>query len=365
MILPKGFLLSGINCGLKKKKLDLGLICCDSFARATGFFTTSVNTSYSVTLSKKNISKPIKAILTNSGNANCFSHKDGLKDTEKITGSLAKLLGVKKENILIASTGIIGKKMPKEKIIKGLPKLIMSLDKKTENFSSSIMTTDTFRKVSHAKAALKNGSATILGFCKGAGMICPDMATLLSFVLTDVNLPLVVFRKIAKEAVEKSFNSITVDGCMSTNDTIFFLSSGKVNLSGAEELNIFAKKIKEICLNLAKMIVRDGEGASKFIEILVKNAKTKKEAKKAAFSIANSNLMKTAIYGANPNWGRVVAALGHAGVKLNEGKYSILMSSLKKKDIKIAVDLKSGSSNWAVYTSDLTPEYIKINAEYS
>jgi glutamate N-acetyltransferase/amino-acid N-acetyltransferase len=278
---------------------------------------------------------------------------------------LARLLGVKEKNILFASTGIIGKKIPKEKIIAALPRLKQNLAAKTQKFSKSIMTTDTFSKIAQAKISFKEGKADILGFCKGAGMICPNMATMLAFVITDVNLPAALFRKIAKEAVEESFNSITVDGCMSTNDTIFFLSSAKVDICGKKEMDIFSKKLKEVCLNLAQMIARDGEGASKFIEILVKNARSEGEAKKGALYIANSNLVKTAIHGANPNWGRVVAALGQAGIKLNEGKYNIFMSNLGKKEVKITVDLKSGKCDRTIYTSDLTPEYIKINAEYS
>jgi glutamate N-acetyltransferase/amino-acid N-acetyltransferase len=266
---------------------------------------------------------------------------------------------------LIASTGIIGRRLPVEKIIKGLPHLMENLGTRPADFSSSIATTDTFSKLASESLNLKKGRADIFGFAKGAGMICPSMATLLVFVLTDVSLAAPVFKKIAKEAVEKSFNSITVDGCMSTNDTIVFLSSAKMDLVSRKERMLFAKKLKNVCLSLAKMVVRDGEGATKFIEIEVKNAQTEKQAKLAALFVANSNLLKTAVYGANPNWGRIVAALGHAGVKLEEGRYKIAMSSLKKKEVKITVDLKSGKASWKVYTSDLTPEYIKINAEYS
>jgi glutamate N-acetyltransferase/amino-acid N-acetyltransferase len=365
MNIPQGFLLSGIHGGIKKEGNDLGLIYCEGFAKAIGLFTLNANPSYSVVLCKENINNPIKALLVNSGNANCFWHKNGIKDTKTVINQIAKLIRVKPASILIASTGIIGKRLPVEKIVEGLPRLIKNLGPKPGDFSTSIATTDTFSKIASESLYLKKGKANILGFAKGAGMISPHMATLLVFILTDVNLSLPVFKKIAKEAVEESFNSITVDGCMSTNDTILFLSSAKVALTGEKEQTEFVKKIKNACLELAKMVVRDGEGASKFIEISVRNAKTKEEAKRGALYIANSNLVKTAIHGANPNWGRIVAALGHAGIKLEEGKYNIHLSDLKKKDIKISVDLKQGSHSWAVYTSDLTPEYIKINAEYS
>jgi glutamate N-acetyltransferase/amino-acid N-acetyltransferase len=364
--IPAGFLLSGINCGLKKNnKNDLGLIYCESFAQALGFFTTNKNVSYSVTLSRKNISNPIKAVIVNSGNANCFSHKNGLKDTEVITSKLADYLLVDKKNILIASTGIIGKKLPKEKIISAFPKLYEEMGRENaERFSQSIMTTDTFKKISCSEIKLSSGTARILGFAKGAGMIAPNVATMLVFILTDAVLPRFLFKKIAKEAIDESFNSVTVDGCMSTNDTVFVLSSGKAVLRTAKEINAFSKEFKKVCLDLATMLVKDGEGASKFIKISIRGAKSKAEAKIAGLSIANSNLVKCAVYGADPNWGRIIAALGHAGIGVCEG-IPIKMSDLTKKNISIEVDLKRGTFAQTVYTSDLTPEYIKINAEYS
>ncbi|MCK9573001.1 MAG: bifunctional glutamate N-acetyltransferase/amino-acid acetyltransferase ArgJ [Candidatus Omnitrophica bacterium] len=382
--IPAGFLLSGIKCGLKKSnKNDLGLIYCESFAEALGFFTINKNVSYSVTLSRKNISNPIKAVIVNSGNANCFSHKNGLKDTEVITSKLAGYLSasqneiagsserakrverIDKKNILIASTGIIGKKLPKEKIISAFPKLYEEMGKENaESFSQSILTTDTFKKISCSEIKLKNNTARILGFAKGAGMIAPNVATMLVFILTDAVLPKALFKKIAKEAIDESFNSVTVDGCMSTNDTVFVLSSKKNVLKSTKEIKVFSKELKKVCLELATMLVKDGEGASKFIKISIKGAKSKEEAKKAGLSIANSNLFKCAVYGANPNWGRIIAALGHAGIAVCEG-IPIKMSDLTKKNITIEVDLKRGVFAQTVYTSDLTPEYIKINAEYS
>lgn len=364
--IPAGFLLSGLNCGLKQNnKPDLGLIYCESFADALGFFTTNKNVSYSVTLSRKNISNPIKAVIANSGNANCFSHKSGLKDTQAIVSQLAKHLSADKRNILMASTGIIGKKLPKEKIISALPRLCADMEEdKAESFSQSILTTDTFKKISCSEIKLQSATARILGFAKGAGMIAPNVATMLVFVLTDAILPKALFKKIAKEAIDRSFNSITVDGCMSTNDTVFILSSKKNVLKSPKEINAFSKELKKVCLDLATMLVKDGEGATKFIKISIKGAKSKAEAKRAGLSIANSNLFKCAAYGANPNWGRIIAALGAAGIKVSEG-IPIKMSDLSKRNIHIEVDLKRGAFAQTVYTSDLTPEYIKINAEYS
>ena len=361
---PKGFLFSGINCGIKKKNKDLGLIYCQDLSRAIGFFTTNSNPSYSVILCKKNIKNPIKAILVNSGNANCYSHKEGLKDSNKIITELAKQLNVKKDNILLVSTGIIGKKLPKDKIVESIPGLIGKLDRNIDNFSESIITTDTFKKVSSVNIGGAKNKAGIIGFSKGAGMIYPNLATMLGFILTDLDVPSGIFRKIAREAVEESFNSISIDGCLSTNDTVLFLSSKKTPLINKSQLSSFVKGLKMVCLDLAKKIVKDGEGASKFIAITIKGAKTKQEAKKGAFSLANSNLFKTALYGANSNWGRIISALGQVGIKVKEN-IVIKSTSLKKKDVKLSVDLKRGRADWTVYTCDLTPEYVKINAEYS
>jgi glutamate N-acetyltransferase/amino-acid N-acetyltransferase len=361
MSMAEGFLLAGINCGIKKKKLDLGLIYSKDPCLASAVFTTNVNPSYSVTVSKKNIKTSPRAILVNSGNANCHSHKSGLKDTEDIVSKTAKALGVKTKEILIASTGIIGKKLPKEKIIKKLPLLIKNLGKNTDVFAKSILTTDTGKKVVSANIALGKKKITIIGFAKGAGMIYPNMATMLGFILTDADVGAYSFNKAAKVAIEESFNSISIDGCTSTNDTVFFLSSKRIPLKGKKQLDLFSQKLNEVCLSLAKMIVGDGEGATKFVQITVKGAKTKAQAKQAGLALANSNLFKCTLYGANANWGRIVSALGQAGIKVAEN-ISIKTTSLKKKNVVISVDLKIGKSQHTVYTTDLTPAYIKFNA---
>ncbi|MCM8787174.1 MAG: bifunctional ornithine acetyltransferase/N-acetylglutamate synthase, partial [Candidatus Omnitrophica bacterium] len=279
---PDGFLLSAINSGIKKEGLDLGLIFCEDFAKTVGFFTKNKNSSYSVLVSKSHIKYPTKAVLVNSGNANCFYKDNGFLKTQSLCKELAKILKVKKENILIASTGIIGKPFPFEKIKNNLKRLIDRLSSnRIKDFSSAIMTTDTFEKVEYQKIFINNKTINILGFAKGAGMIYPNMATLLSFILTDAKIESSRFKKICKDALEVSFNSITVDGCMSTNDTFLILSSQKVPIEGSKELSLFAEKLKIISLGLAKKIVKDGEGATKFIEIEIKGAKSKKEAKMA------------------------------------------------------------------------------------
>ncbi len=366
MILPDGFYASGIRCGIKKKGRDLGLILVDGFACSAGVFTTNINCSYSVTLSKKHVKNPIKAVIVNSGNANCFTHKNGLKDTMKICLCLSEFLGVKKENILIASTGIIGKRLPLSKIKAAIPHLISNISRRGDDFSESILTTDTFPKMVSLKVNLKGKTVKIIGFAKGAGMINPFMATMLGFVLTDAKIKRSLLQKILVDAVEDSFNSITIDGCMSTNDCVFVLASGRSAVVQKDtDVKKFKEAIKKVLVGLARMIVKDAEGATKFIILKIEGAKTKEEAKRAAFCIANSSLFKTAMYGENPNWGRIVAALGAVGIKVGEKKLKILSSSLKKKEIVIRINLNRGKYAKTIYTSDLTPQYVKINAGYS
>ncbi len=364
MKLPKGFLLSGIHCGIKRKHQDLGLIYAPDFCAVSGVFTVNANPAYSVTFSKENIGNSIKAVLVNSGNANCYSHKNGLEDTKDIASGLAKALKVKQSNVLFLSTGLIGKKLPKDRIKSHFPSLIKHLGEKSDDFARSILTTDTFDKQVYVRIPAKQRLVSIAGFAKGAGMVYPNMATMLSFILTDVRLPKGVLGKIFKEAVEESFNSISIDGCMSTNDTALLLSSGKVSLGSKKELKLFSKRLKDICLDLAKMIVRDAEGATKFVEIQIKGARSKQEAKKAGMCLANSNLFKCALYGENANWGRIISSLGQAGIGVKEN-IRIIASSLSKKNVTISIDLKRGKYSGRVYTSDLTSQYGKINAEYS
>jgi glutamate N-acetyltransferase/amino-acid N-acetyltransferase len=359
--LPQGFQITGINCGLRKNRNDLGLIYCPDGADCAAFFTTNVNESYSVTYSRKNCSNPIKAVIVNSGNANCYSHKGGYRETAAMAAKLAKALKTVDKKVLVGSTGIIGKRMPFEKITAAIPRLITSLNDDFQAFAGAIITTDKYVKISFADVV---GKASILGIAKGAGMISPKMATMLAFVMTDAYIPKAELKKISRTVMEESFNAVSVDGCMSTNDTLFVLSSKKVPLTSKSEIESFTKGLKKVCLDLAKMMVSDGEGATKLVELRIENAKTKDEAKKAAMFVANSNLFKCAIYGQDANWGRIIGALGHAGIKVSED-VGIEASDLTKQHIIITIDLKRGKENWRFYTSDLTPEYIKINAEYN
>ena len=360
----EGFLFSGIKSGIKKEGRDLGLIFIPQGACACGFFTKNVNSSYSVRISKRHIKNKIFAVLVNSGNANCFTHKEGLNDTLRLTEELAKSLKIKKKNVLIASTGIIGKKLPFSKIIKKIPLLVENLKEDVNLFSKSILTTDTFPKVAYVRLNFKRKKINILGIAKGAGMIYPHLATMLAFILTDAKIEKKLLREISQKAVGESFNKIFVDGCTSTNDSVFFLSSLKgEEIEKKKEIEKFSQALIEVCKNLAKMIVKDGEGVTKFVNLKIEKAKTEKEAKKAFKAISSSILFRSSLYGGIPNWGRIVAGLGQVGIKLEEERFKVESSNLKKKEIEIKVKLGRGRSFYQGWCCDISPSYVKINSK--
>ncbi|MDD5668525.1 MAG: bifunctional glutamate N-acetyltransferase/amino-acid acetyltransferase ArgJ [Candidatus Omnitrophica bacterium] len=371
-ILPKGFQANGISCGLKRSGgLDLSLMVSSVPAKTACMFTVNTIPAAPVILDKEYYAgnKLFRAIIANSGNANCFTGKKGLKDAQLMSESVAAGLGIKKEEVLVASTGIIGKPLDIEKITRAVPGLITSLSARgIDTAKKAIMTTDTFSKEITARLQIGGQTVTVSGIAKGAGMIAPDMATMFVFLFTDALVSQSALEKALRESVDGSFNRVTVDGCMSTNDTVILMAnglSGNAAITGGKDLRVFTDALNFINLELAKMLVLDGEGASKFIEIKVKNARTVIEAKKVALQIANSNLFKCAMYGENPNFGRIVASVGASGIDIREQDLKIKLGSLKKKKIDVEVRLSRGDAECVVYTSDLTPRYIKINAEYS
>ena len=371
-VLPKGFKANGIACGLKKSgKLDLALFYSEVPAKAACLFTANKIIAAPLKLDKKYLkaNSGFQAIVVNSSNANCLTGKSGLRDAEETSKSFAAILSIKKEGVLVNSTGIIGKRLDVAKIKNAAGNLVRGLSAKGIRYASkAIMTTDTFEKEITVKFNIGGAEVTVCGVAKGAGMISPDMATLLCFVMTDANIALSALKKSLRESVDNSFNCITVDGCMSTNDSVMVLANGQAGnriISAGKDYDDFAKAFHYVCLQLAKMVVKDGEGATKFIEITVDKAKSAGEAKTAALAIANSNLFKTAIYGQNPNFGRIFSAVGACGIEVEENKLRCKVSSLKKKNIKVLVEINKGKAKAVIYTSDLTPEYIKINAEYN
>lgn len=371
-ILPKGFQANGLACGLKKSgKPDLALIYSQFPALASAKFTTNSIIAAPLTVCKEHLksAKIFQAILVNSGNANCFTGKSGIKDAQATVGYLAQELKIAKHSVLVNSTGIIGKRLDLAKIKQGIPELVLGLSAAgIHKAKTAIMTTDTFAKEVSFRLKIGARSVHICGIAKGAGMIAPNMATMLCFIMTDAAITQAALDKALGAAVGKSFNCISVDGCMSTNDTVLVLANaaaGNKVISGGRDLHNFSQALESICLDLAKMVVMDAEGATKFIQIDVCQAKHAQEAKSIALSIANSVLFKTAVFGQNPNFGRVAAAVGASGLGIKEKQLKIKLGTLKSKKVRLAVSLSRGKAKCTVYTCDLTPEYIKINAAYN
>jgi len=372
-ILPLDFKANGIASGIKRSgKLDLALFYSGIPAKAACQFTSNKIQAAPIRINKKYLkeNKDYQAIIVNSGNANCFTGNRGLRDAEETTQILSKAAGIKKDSVLVASTGIIAKPLPLLKLKKSIPKLVKGLSRYgIDKAKIAILTTDTFTKDITVKFNIGSQIITICGIAKGAGMIAPNMATMLCFILTDALITQRALSRALRSSVDNSFNSITVDGCMSTNDTIIALANGagRNNLIDTDNkyFNLFLKALNIVCLELAKLITRDAEGATKFIQIKVEKAKNFAQARHIALNIANSNLFKTAMYGENPNFGRIIAAIGASGVDVEEKDIKIKVSPLNKKEIKVDVSIQQGNACATVYTSDLTPEYIKINAEYN
>ncbi|MFA6384574.1 MAG: bifunctional glutamate N-acetyltransferase/amino-acid acetyltransferase ArgJ [Candidatus Omnitrophota bacterium] len=371
-ILPIGFEANGIACGLKKSgKLDCALIHSAAAAQASCMFTTNKILAAPVVLCKEYLSrnKAYHAIIANSGNANCFTGNAGLSDARKTAMSVGSSLGVKPASVLVFSTGIIGKRLDFSKIVSSLPVLKAGLSRAGIHAAKkAIMTTDTFAKEISAQVMIGAKKVTICGIAKGSGMIGPNMATMLAFIMTDADISKSCLDSCLRAAVKESFNCVTVDGCMSTNDSVVLLANaqaGNKRITAGKDAALFSKGLSAVCLSLAKMLAIDGEGATKFITIKVEAARTFEEARAAALAIANSPLFKTAVYGENPNFGRIACAVGASGVDVSEKGLRVRMGPLNKKNVVINVGLSKGKASCTVYTSDLTPEYIKINAEYN
>ena len=368
---PRGFFASGINCGIKNKKKDLALIYSEVPAVASGVFTANTFKAQALRVSKEHLKgAKAQAIIANSGNANCFTGTYGLAYTQEMVEAVACGLSLGNKNVLVASTGIIGKVLPIQKIKKGVPKLVKSLARAgNRDAAAAIMTTDKAIKEIAVRVKIGGAVVNIGAMAKGAGMVSPKMATMLCFITTDVKITPLALKMALKNAVDNSFNNITVDGCMSTNDTVFILANG---LSNSPVLTLksryypeFARGLNFIAGKMAEAIVRGAEGATKFIEINVSGAVNDAIAREIGLSVANSNLFKTAAFGENPNWGRIIAAVGSLGIKIKEEDIKIKFSSFKRKDIKIDIILSPGRGKSRIYTSDLSSEYVKINAEYN
>jgi glutamate N-acetyltransferase/amino-acid N-acetyltransferase len=389
---PLGFKASGIHCGIKKRKLDLGLLVSQVPATTAAVFTTNKLYSPHIDIDKAHIKKArSQAVIVNSGNANCYNGRKGSHDAKAIVKKTAQSLKLKEASVLFASTGVIGKLLPLNLINKKIPKLIkrLSTDEKNE-FAHAILTTDREVKQAAVTLMINNKKVTIGGCIKGAGMICPDMATTLCFLTTDALIKKEALKKALNQTVNNTLNMLTVEGDMSPNDSVIMMANGlaknKMIDSKGKTFNQFKKALNYVLGELSKKLVLDAEGATKLIKIHVKGAKTLKDAKKAAFSVANSTLVKTAAYGEDPNWGRVVSAVGASRVYLKPQKVEVsfenvlvfknmqphikdedldrLAKIFKKKEIDINVNLHVGKKEAVVLTCDLSKRYIAINAHY-
>ena len=392
MINVEGFKFSGISCGLKKSnKKDLGLILSEKECLSHAVFTRNKVIAAPLEIGKKIVKiDKIHGVIVNSGNANSCTGTKGIVATKKILEELAKKTDLHVDNFFPSSTGIIGVQLDYKKINKNMDKLLASLNKSSyRKFAESIQTTDKFIKFQHSKIKLGNSSGNLLGIAKGAGMIHPGMATMLCFFVTDLKFNKSTFKSLIDDAIATSFNCISVDGDMSTNDTVIALSNGMAGNKSinnkSQYLNKVKREIQNIFYELAKLIVKDGEGATKVCEIVVKGAKSKVGADAIARKVANSLLFKTALYGSDPNWGRIIASVGATEINyIKQDKIDIYVEKIKivrngqsnqnitlakklmkKKEVKITIDLNIGGHSAFMLTNDIGHDYINLNSLYT
>jgi glutamate N-acetyltransferase/amino-acid N-acetyltransferase len=392
--IPHGFTFAATACGLKKARLDLALLTSKTVATAAAVFTTNRVQAAPVRLSREHLQKSghkIRGIIVNSGNANCCTGPEGIAASRKTAAKLSRLLGCNPDEILVCSTGVIGVSLRVEKILRAIPQLAHARSSAAaafEQFTHAIMTTDTRPKWAAARCNIGGKQIRILGCAKGSGMIEPNMATMLGFLATDAAISPVLLSKGLRTVVSRTFNAITVDGDTSTNDTVALLANGE---SGARKISSengdyrnFCAALEVVCKSLALAIVADGEGAERVIEIEVRGATSSRAADKIARTIANSPLVKTAFAGADPNWGRILAAAGRSGVSFEPNTVDIHVAGMcvcrrgrehffdervahrkmLAKYVPVMVDLRVGRGAARVWTCDFTAEYVRINASY-
>src|SRR5579864_3263752 len=403
--LPRGFRFASASCGLKKKGhtgvRDVALIVSDPPASAAAVFTQNLVQAPPVVLSREHVRSSagaMRAVIVNSGNANCSVGPDGMVAARKTADLVAEILGCGARQVVVCSTGVIGIQLAVERILKAAPDLAESLASTPhafEGLSYAIMTTDTRPKRAAASCRIGKKTVRIIGCAKGAGMIHPNMATMLSFVMTDAAVEPAVLDVALRDVVSRTFNAITVDGDSSTNDTLLVLANGasgakKITEASGADYTKFLAALEEVCKSLAIGIVEDGEGATHLVEIEVRGAPSDAAAKQVAQTIALSALVKTAIAGADPNWGRILAAAGRSGVPFNPDHAEIWLGGMKmygppkgapysialplderaahrrllKKNVSIVIDLRAGRGTARMWTCDFTQEYVHINASY-
>ncbi len=386
-----GFLANGIHVGIKADgRRDLSLIFSTMPAKTAGMFTTNSFKAAPVLVDRERIKSGLaQAILTNSGNANAATGEEGYRDALNMSRAASDSLCIQDALVLVASTGIIGRRLPLKKISLGMPRLTAGLcPEGIDAAEEAIMTTDKFPKVSVRKAMIGNTEVTLCGLAKGAGMISPTMATMLAFFITDADIETTALQNLFRQVVNKTFNAITVDGCMSTNDTAIIMANGvarnRTIKLRTRDSSIFKEMLFSAMHELSHAIVRDGEGATRVIEINIEGALSTADAKKAAYAIANSNLVKTAFFGCDPNWGRIISAVGSIGINIAvdsmdvifediavfaggsgvTGSEQRLVEIMAQPHINLRVNLAAGNKKFRLLTSDLGLDYVKLNAHY-
>jgi glutamate N-acetyltransferase/amino-acid N-acetyltransferase len=391
-VLVPGYRFAGVACGLKESgKRDVALIVSERPANAVGVFTTNRVKAAPVVLGKKRLSRGVaQAILVNSGNANAYTGRDGMEVARQMTKRVARLLGISDAAVIPSSTGRIGCAMPRQTVLAGVDRAVADLS--ADGFHRALegmMTTDAFPKFAVERLAIGGREVTVAGMAKGAGMIAPDMATMLSYVLTDAAVTLPALRKAQRSALPSSFNAIVVDGDMSTNDTALLLANGNAGnrpiVVDSRGYGPFAAAVATVMRTLARMIVKDGEGATKLVDIVVDGARSRSDAERVADAIARSPLCKTAFYGGDPYAGRIVCAAGYSGAVFDPGKLDIFLDGVqivdrgeeivgsverragriaRKGEFTVRLDLHAGKASARRMASDLSVDYVRFNSDY-
>jgi glutamate N-acetyltransferase / amino-acid N-acetyltransferase len=388
---PIGFQAAGIHCGVKKARKDVALVYTETPAVAAAMFTTNLAVAAPVVVDRKQLEKSqiMRAILVNSGNANACTGERGMADAWTMVKNTAHALGIAESEVLVASTGVIGQYLPMDNITRGIELAVEHLGSDGTGAAEAIRTTDTFSKEAAVRCMIGGVRVTVGGMAKGSGMIAPNMATMLAFVTTDALITPEVLQSATRQAVDRSFHRISVDGDTSTNDMVGVLANGRAGNPIIDSVTntgypAFSQALEHVLVELSKMIVMDGEGATKFVEIRVVSAESEAEAVQAARTVANSSLVKTALNGEDANWGRILAAIGRSGitfdpdkVEIDFGDIPILRSNyqidfseekakevLARRDIVITIRLHRGTASAFFWTCDLSKEYVAINANY-
>jgi glutamate N-acetyltransferase/amino-acid N-acetyltransferase len=395
-ILPQGFRFAGVVSGLRSEtnRRDIGAIVSDSPCNAAGVFTLNRVAAAPVQISRQRVpSNHIRGLVCCSGNANACTGEQGNRDALHMAETLGQALGISGQDILIASTGIIGRSLPMDIVVPGVQKCAQALQigqSAVSDFASSILTTDTKIKVFSLEVPIAHQLVHVLGIAKGAAMIGPNMATLLGFIVTDAAVAPTLLQEVLTRAVDRSFNCISVEGHTSTNDTVFLLANGAAGTTPITThgmaLQQFEHATTHVCGQLARMIAEDAEGATHLVELTVEGARTEAEARQMAKTVAESALVKTALFGADPNWGRIVSAAGYSGVAFDEQELSLFLGEFllydhgkpvpfdpktvsdylkKQRHLTVRLVLTQGHALCRFWTCDLTYEYVKLNAEYT